>query len=206
MNSPAQFARAVCPHDCPDTCAIRVTVENGRAIKVAGDPDHPPTQGVLCTKVSRYADRVHHPERLTVPLKRVGRKGEGRFEPISWDEANRVMAERLTEIARRAPEAIVPYSYAGTMGLIQGESIAQRFFNKLGASRLERTICSAAGAAGLRYTYGASVGMHFEFFEESEVILIWGANPIASNLHFWTRAQEAKRRGARLIATLRAHA
>ncbi|MBO7801058.1 molybdopterin-containing oxidoreductase family protein [Burkholderia pseudomallei] len=200
MNSPAQFARAVCPHDCPDTCAIRVTVENGRAIKVAGDPDHPPTQGVLCTKVSRYADRVHHPERLTVPLKRVGRKGEGRFEPISWDEANRVMAERLTEIARRAPEAIVPYSYAGTMGLIQGESIAQRFFNKLGASRLERTICSAAGAAGLRYTYGASVGMHFEFFEESEVILIWGANPIASNLHFWTRAQEAKRRGARLIA------
>ncbi len=134
-----------------------------------------------------------------MPLKRIGRKGEGQFEPISWDEANRVVAERLAEIARRAPEAIVPYSYAGTMGLIQSESIAQRFFNKLGATRLERTICSAAGAAGLRYTYGASVGMHFEFFEESELILIWGANPIAS-LHFWTRAQEAKRRGARLIA------
>ncbi|AOK28646.1 MULTISPECIES: molybdopterin-containing oxidoreductase family protein [Burkholderia] len=200
MSAPIQIARAVCPHDCPDTCAMRVTVENGRAVKVTGDPDHAPTQGALCTKVSRYAERVHHPERLTVPLKRVGRKGEGRFEPISWEAANELAAERLSEIARRAPEAIVPYSYAGTMGLIQGESIAQRFFNVLGASLLERTICSAAGAAGLQYTYGASIGMHVEFYEESELILIWGANPIASNLHFWTRAQEAKRRGAQLIA------
>jgi anaerobic selenocysteine-containing dehydrogenase len=200
MNPPTEFARAVCPHDCPDTCAMRVTVENGRAIKVVGDPDHAPTQGVLCTKVSRYAERVHHPQRLTVPLKRVGRKGEGRFERISWDEAFTLAAARLSEIAQRAPEAILPYSYAGTMGLVQGDSIAQRFFHKLGASRLDRTICSAAGAAGLRYTYGASLGMLSEFFEESELILIWGSNPIASNLHFWTRAQEAKRRGARLVA------
>ncbi|WP_395070884.1 molybdopterin-dependent oxidoreductase [Paraburkholderia silvatlantica] len=200
MNAPAEFARAVCPHDCPDTCAMRVTVENGRAIKVSGDPDHPPTQGVLCTKVTRYAERVHHPKRLTQPMKRVGRKGEGRFEPISWDEAARIAAERLGEIARRAPEAILPYSYAGTMGLVQGDSIAQRFFHKLGASRLDRAICSAAGAAGLRYTFGSSLGMLTEYFAESEVILIWGANPIASNLHFWTRAQEAKRNGAKLIA------
>jgi anaerobic selenocysteine-containing dehydrogenase len=200
MNPPTEFARAVCPHDCPDTCAMRVTVENGRAIKVVGDPDHAPTQGVLCTKVSRYAERVHHPQRLTVPLKRVGRKGEGRFERISWDEAFTLAAARLSEIAQRAPEAILPYSYAGTMGLVQGDSIAQRFFHKLGASRLDRTICSAAGTAGLRYTYGASLGMLSEFFEESELILIWGSNPIASNLHFWTRAQEAKRRGARLVA------
>ena len=200
MNAPAEFARAVCPHDCPDTCAMRVTVENGRAIKVSGDPDHPPTQGVLCTKVTRYAERVHHPKRLTQPMKRVGRKGEGRFEPISWDEANRIAAERLGEIAQRAPEAILPYSYAGTMGLVQGDSIAQRFFHKLGASRLDRAICAAAGAAGLRYTFGSSLGMLTEYFAESEVILIWGANPIASNLHFWTRAQEAKRNGAKLIA------
>ncbi|KVH07857.1 molybdopterin oxidoreductase family protein [Burkholderia sp. BCCIQ04A] len=200
MNAATQVARAVCPHDCPDTCAMRVTVENGKAIKVTGDPDHPPTQGVLCTKVSRYADRVHHPDRLTVPLKRVGAKGEGRFMPISWSEAFDEIGRRLGEIAARAPEAIVPYSYAGTMGLVQGEGIAQRFFHKLGASRLERTICSAAGAAGLRYTYGGNVGMHLEYFEESELILIWGANPIASSLHFWTRAQEAKRRGARLVA------
>ncbi|MBU9549377.1 molybdopterin-containing oxidoreductase family protein [Burkholderia multivorans] len=200
MNAATHVARAVCPHDCPDTCAMRVTVENGRAIKVAGDPDHPPTQGVLCTKVSRYAERVHHPDRLTVPLKRIGAKGEGRFAPISWDEAFAEIGRRLGDIAARAPEAIVPYSYAGTMGLVQGEGIAQRFFHKIGASRLERTICAAAGAAGLRFTYGASVGMHLEHFEESELILIWGANPIASSLHFWTRAQEAKRRGARLVA------
>jgi anaerobic selenocysteine-containing dehydrogenase len=179
---------------------MRVTVNNGRAIKVVGDPDHPPTQGVLCTKVSRYTERVYHPNRLTKPMKRVGRRGEGRFEPISWDAAFDLAAARLGEIARRAPEAILPYSYAGTMGLVQGDSIAQRFFHKLGASQLDRTICAAAGAAGLKYTYGASIGMHTEFFAESEVILIWGANPIASNLHFWTRAQEAKRRGARLIA------
>lgn len=179
---------------------MRVTVENGKAIKVTGDPDHPPTQGVLCTKVSRYADRVHHPDRLTVPLKRVGAKGEGRFVPISWSEAFDEIGRRLGEIAARAPEAILPYSYAGTMGLVQGEGIAQRFFHKIGASQLERTICAAAGAAGLDYTYGGRLGMHLEHFEESELILIWGANPIASSLHFWTRAQEAKRRGARLVA------
>lgn len=200
MNARADFARAVCPHDCPDTCAMRVTVENGKAIKVSGDPDHAPTQGVLCTKVTRYAERVHHSKRLTQPMKRVGAKGEGRFEPITWDEACAIAAERLGEIAQRAPEAILPYSYAGTMGLVQGDSIAQRFFHKLGASRLDRAICAAAGAAGLRYTYGSSLGMLTEHFAESEVILIWGANPIASNLHFWTRAQEAKRNGAKLIA------
>jgi anaerobic selenocysteine-containing dehydrogenase len=200
MNAPTEFARAVCPHDCPDTCAMRVTVENGRAIKVTGDPDHPPTQGVLCTKVSRYADRVHHASRLTTPMKRVGKKGEGKFEPITWNEAFALAATKLSEIAARAPEAIVPYSYAGTMGLVQGDSIAQRFFHKLGASQLDRAICASAGAAGLKYTYGAGLGMLTEFFAESELILIWGANPIASNLHFWTRAQEAKRNGARLIA------
>ena len=200
MNAPLEFARAVCPHDCPDTCAMRVTVADGKVIKVAGDPDHPPTQGVLCTKVARYPERVHHAERLTTPLRRVGRKGEGRFEPIGWDEALSLAAGRLSEIVRREPQAVLPYSYAGTMGLVQGESIAQRFFHKLGASRLDRTICSAAGMAGLKYTYGAALGMHLEFFEESELILIWGANPIASSLHFWTRAQEAKRRGARLVA------
>ena len=200
MNAPTEFARAVCPHDCPDTCAMRVTVEGDRAIKVVADPDHAPTQGALCTKVSRYAERVHHPQRLTTPMRRVGRKGEGRFEPIGWEEALELAAKRLREIAGRVPQAILPYSYAGTMGLVQGDSIAQRFFHKLGASQLDRTICAAAGAAGLKYTYGASIGMLTEFFEESEVILIWGSNPIASNLHFWTRAQQAKRRGARLIA------
>lgn len=195
-----RLVQGVCPHDCPDTCALQVKVENGRAIKVSGDPNHGPTQGVLCTKVSRYPERTYHRGRLTTPMKRVGRKGEGRFEAIGWDEAFALAASRLKEISGRVPEAILPYSYAGTMGLIQGESIAARFFHSLGASRLDRTICSSAGAAGLKYTYGASIGMHLEFFEESKLILIWGSNPVTSSLHFWTRAQEAKRRGAKLIA------
>ena len=191
--------RAACPHDCPDTCAIRVTVQDGRAIKVQGDPDHPPTHGALCTKVSRYPERTYHPERILRPMKRVGPKGSGQFEPVGWDEALTDIAARLKSIAARDPQAIVPYSYAGTMGLLQGESIAARFFNKLGASLLDRTICSSAGGDALVATYGGKVGMHLEFFAESRLILIWGSNSIASNLHFWTFAQAAKRAGARLV-------
>ncbi|MCW7539036.1 molybdopterin oxidoreductase family protein [Aquabacterium sp. A7-Y] len=191
--------RAACPHDCPDTCAIRVTVEDGRAVKVQGDPDHPPTHGALCQKVSRYPERTYHPERLLQPLRRVGPKGSGRYEPVGWDEALDDIAARLSAIAERSPEAIVPYSYAGTMGLVQGESIAARFFNTLGASRLDRTICASAGGEALAATYGAKVGMHLEHFAESRLILIWGSNSIASNLHFWTLAQQAKRNGAKLV-------
>ena len=190
--------RGACPHDCPDTCALRVTVEGGRAVRVQGDPDHPPTAGVLCTKVSRYTERTYHPERLLHPLKRVGRKGEGRFERISWDEALATVAARLKAIAARDPQAIVPYSYAGTMGLLQGEAMAARFFHRLGASRLDRTICASAGGEALAATYGGKVGMHLRFFAQSKLIVIWGSNSIASNLHFWTLAQQAKRDGAKL--------
>ncbi|WP_197340230.1 molybdopterin-dependent oxidoreductase, partial [Ralstonia solanacearum] len=195
-----QVIRAACPHDCPDTCALLVTVEDGRAIRVQGDPDHPTTQGALCTKVNRYTERTYHPDRLLTPMKRVGAKGEGRFAPISWDEALDTIAARLGGIAAHNPQAILPYSYAGTMGLVQGESMAARFFHKLGASLLDRTICASAGATALRYTYGASLGMDIEHVQDARLILIWGGNPIASNLHFWTRAQEAKRRGATLVA------
>jgi anaerobic selenocysteine-containing dehydrogenase len=191
--------RAACPHDCPDTCAIRVTVQAGRAIKVQGDPDHPPTHGALCTKVSRYPERTYHPERVLQPLRRVGPKGSGQFEPVSWDVALGDIARRLQAIAARDPQAIVPYSYAGTMGLVQGEGMAARFFHRLGASLLDRTICSSAGGDALAATYGGKIGMHLEHFAESRLILIWGSNSIASNLHFWTFAQEAKRAGARLI-------
>ena len=150
--------RAACPHDCPDTCAIRVTVQDGRAVKVAGDPDHPPTHGALCTKVSRYPERTYHPERVLHPLRRVGPKGSGQFERVSWDAALGEIATRLQAIAARAPgsaQAILPYSYAGTMGLLQGESMDRRFFHKLGASQLDRTICSSAGGDALAATYGA---------------------------------------------------
>ena len=193
------LVRAACPHDCPDTCAIVVTVENGRAIKVQGDLDHPPTHGALCTKVSRYPERTYHAERVLHPMRRSGPKGSGQFVRVGWQQALDDIAARLSAIAARDPQAIVPYSYAGTMGLVQGESMAARFFNKLGASMLDRTICSSAGGEALAATYGGKVGMHLEFYAESRLILIWGSNSIASNLHFWTFAQAAKRAGAKLV-------
>lgn len=191
--------RGACPHDCPDTCALLTTVVDGVATKVQGNPQHRPTDGVLCTKVSRYTERTYHPERLTQPLRRAGPKGSGRYEPVSWDDALADIATRLEAIAARDPQAIVPYSYAGTMGLVQGEGMAARFFNKLGASLLDRTICSSAGTEALVQTLGGKVGMKVEFFAESKLILIWGSNSIASNLHFWKLAQLAKRNGAKLV-------
>ncbi|KQV47825.1 MULTISPECIES: molybdopterin-dependent oxidoreductase [unclassified Duganella] len=192
--------RATCPHDCPDTCALLVTVEDGVATEVKGDPDHPTTAGVLCTKVSRYTERTYSPDRLLYPMRRVGRKGEGRFERISWEQALDEIAARLQPLAATEPEAILPYSYAGTMGLVQGDSMSSRFFHKIGASLLDRTICATAGATGYKYTVGASIGTDIEQFQNAKLLIIWGGNPIASNLHFWTRAQEAKRNGAKLIA------
>ncbi|HSW27364.1 MAG TPA: molybdopterin-dependent oxidoreductase, partial [Burkholderiaceae bacterium] len=135
--SSQRVVRGACPHDCPDTCALRVTVADGRVVRVQGDPDHPPTHGALCNKVSRYAERTHSPERVLHPLKRVGPKGSGRFQRIGWDEALDTVATRLRAVAARDPQAIVPYSYAGTMGLVQGESMAARWANKLGASLLD---------------------------------------------------------------------
>jgi anaerobic selenocysteine-containing dehydrogenase len=199
-----EVVHAACPHDCPDTCAMLVTVrrESGRrvAIKVAGDPDHPTTRGSLCTKVSRYLERTYHPERVLHPLKRIGRKGEGKFVRVSWDEALDDIAARLARIAAIDPQRIVPYSYAGTMGLVQGESMAHRFFHKLGASLLDRTICATAGGEALIATLGTRTGPAMEAFADSKLIVFWGTNAIASNLHLWSFAQEAKRKGAKLIA------
>jgi len=199
-ESAVRSVHVTCPHDCPDTCAMRVTVQDGRVVRIQGDPAHASTQGVLCTKVSRYAERTYHAERLQYPLKRVGPKGRGEFIRVSWDEALSDIAARLKAIAARNPQAVLPYSYAGTMGLLQGEAMAARFFHKLGASLLDRTICSMAGGEALSATYGTKVGMHTRFFAESKLIVIWGSNSITSNLHFWTQAQEAKRRGAKLVA------
>ena len=175
-----------------------VSVRDGVATEVRGDPEHPTTAGALCAKVARYTERTYHPQRLLQPLRRVGAKGSGRFEPVSWDLALDQIAARLREIAARDPQAVLPYSYAGTMGLVQGESMAARFFHKLGASLLDRTICAAAGAAGLRSVLGALRGMDVEQFAHSRLIVIWGSNSITSNLHFWSLAQQAKRAGAKL--------
>jgi anaerobic selenocysteine-containing dehydrogenase len=199
-STPERTVHAACPHDCPDTCAMQVTVDGQRIVKIHGDPLHPPTHGALCTKVSRYAERSDHAERVLQPLRRVGPKGAGQFEPVSWEVALDEIAARLQAIAGRNPEAILPYSYAGTMGMVQGEAMAARFFNRLGASRLDRTICSSAGGEALVQTYGGKLGMHLEHFAQAKLILIWGSHSIASNLPFWTFAQAAKRAGAKLIA------
>ncbi|RZL35735.1 MAG: molybdopterin oxidoreductase family protein [Rubrivivax sp.] len=187
-----------CPHDCPDTCAMQVTVENERVIKVQGRADHPNTHGALCTKVSRYPERTYHPERVLHPLKRVSKKTEApAFVQVTWGQAIADIAARLKAIPD--PQTIQPYSYAGTMGLIQGEAMAGRLWNALGAARLDRTICASAGGAGLAATYGHKLGMHTRHFAGAKLIIIWGSNSIASNLHFWTYANQAKREGAKLV-------
>ena len=191
--------RGACPHDCPDTCALITTVADGTAIKVQGNPEHAHTDGVLCAKVSKYTERTYHAGRVLQPLKRSGPKGSGQFTPVSWDEALGDIAQRLHHIAQHNPEAILPYSYAGTMGLVQSESMDRRFFHQLGASLRDRTICASAGSEALTHTYGGKLGMRVEFFAESQLILIWGSNSIASNLHFWRYAQVAKRNGAKLV-------
>ena len=195
-----RIVRGACPHDCPDTCALAVTVEDGVAVKVEGAKDHPFTAGTLCTKVSRYLERTYSKDRVLFPQKRIGPKGRGEFERISWDEALGTIAERFRAIEAEDPQGILPYDYAGTMGYVQWHSMGRRFFNRLGASRLERTICSAAGKAGAQITLGGSLGMDPERIDEARLILVWGSNPVVSNLHMWSRAQEAKRRGAKLIA------
>src|SRR5260370_18970651 len=156
--------RAVCPHDCPDTCGMVVTVESGRATSLRGDKDHPFTQGYLCQKVARYLDRVYHPDRLKWPLLRTGPKGSAQFRRIGWDEAIVRIAGPFGEIAASAdgPQAILPYSYAGTMGKLQGSSLDRRFFHRLGASLLDPTICATAGAAGCDVPFGTRAAFHPE--------------------------------------------
>jgi anaerobic selenocysteine-containing dehydrogenase len=177
-----------------------VTVENGVATDIRGDPDMPFTEGTLCTKVAYYLERTYAPDRLLYPQRRVGKKGEGKFRRITWDEALDEIAARLKALAAEDPETILPCSYAGTMGMVQYMSMDRRFFHKLGASLLDRTLCSSAGKAGLKATLGGSVGMDPERFDEARLILLWGANPVVSNLHLWSRVQAAKRRGAKIVA------
>jgi anaerobic selenocysteine-containing dehydrogenase len=198
--SPRRRLKVVCPHDCPDTCVMTVDVEGERAVAIGGDPDHRFTQGFLCVKVNRYLDRVYSPERILHPLRRVGRKGEGRFERISWDQALDEVAARLRSAkGAHGPQSILPYSYAGNMGMLSFGSMDRRFFHALGASRLERTICSSAGAAGYKATVGRSIGFDPEAIVHARLILAWGANIVSSNVHLWPLVEEARRRGAKLV-------
>ena len=191
---------SVCALDCPDCCAIVVETDNGRAVRLQGDPAHPVTQGFLCAKVARYLEREYHPQRLLHPLRRAGAKGEAQFERISWDAALDEIAIRLRRAAEEhGPESIIPYSYGGTLGFLQGGSMDRRFFHRLGASRLDRTICASAGGAGLMEAYGRRMGTPPEDFVHARYIIAWGANILSTNVHLWPFIVEARRRGARFV-------
>jgi anaerobic selenocysteine-containing dehydrogenase len=193
--------RGVCHHDCPDACAWLTTVENGKVVRFEGDPGHPITRGELCGKMTGYpTDVVFNPDRLLHPLRRVGPKGEGRFERASWDEALDEVAARLKKvIAEHGPTAVLPYSFAGTEGLIQREALGGRFFARLGASRLERNICGDAAHEGVTATIGTSTGMLPADVAHSRFILIWGANPAVMNSHLWRIVLEARGKGAKVV-------
>jgi anaerobic selenocysteine-containing dehydrogenase len=217
-----QVVHAACPHDCPDACGVLITVEDGRATKIQGDPAHPVTQGFLCAKVTKYLDRVYSPERVLYPLRRIGPKGyadksvratrSGRagtpfspkslqnFERISWDEALDEIAKRLKSVAAEfGSEAILPFSYGGTLGKLGYGSMDRRFFHRLGASQLHRNICAEAGAAGVKSVYGVNIGTDPEQFRHSKYIIAWAANIHGNNVHLWPFIEEARREGAKLV-------
>ncbi|HEY8346628.1 MAG TPA: molybdopterin oxidoreductase family protein [Symbiobacteriaceae bacterium] len=199
-NPDVTVRRAVCPHDCWDTCSMLVHVKDGRVVRVTGDPDHPVTRGFLCVKGNHYPERIYSADRVLYPMRRTGPKGSGRFERISWDEALSTIARRLEEIRSRwGAEAILPYSYAGTIGVLQYGSMDRRFFHKLGASRLARTICSSAGTAAMLSVMGTRQGPDPEDMVHARLIVVWGLNVISSNPHQWPIIQEARRRGAKLV-------
>ena len=202
MTVPLRTVKAVCPHDCPDTCSMAVTVDAaGRAVSLRGDPDHPFTKGFLCAKVNRYLDRVYHPERLMHPLKRVGPKGKGEFERVSWGAAIAEIAANFKRVAAgpHGPEAILPYSYAGTMGKLQYASLDRRLFGLLGASHLGRTICATAGIAGSAVTLRGRAAVDPEAVVDARVIVNWGSNTSVTNVHLWVVMNEARKRGATIV-------
>src|SRR5579872_2095471 len=217
-----RVVHAACPHDCPDACGVLITVQDGRATKIQGDPSHPITRGFLCAKVAKYLDRVYSPDRVLYPMKRIVPKGRltrpqsfapaGRpgtavptqpdeaFRRISWDEALSEIASRFKEVAAEfGSEAILPYSYGGTLGVLNGASMDRRFFHRLGASQLDRTICSAAGEAGLKSVLGVKLGTEPEQFVHSKYIIAWAANIHGTNVHLWPFVEEARRKGAKLV-------
>jgi len=212
-----QVVHAACPHDCPDACGVLITVQDGRATKIQGDPEHPVTRGFLCAKVAKYLDRVYSPDRVLYPMRRVAAKGPtagaaGRgsratpagstqvWQRISWDEALDEISSRFRGVARDfGSESILPYSFGGTLGALNGGSMDRRFFHRLGASQLDRTICSKAGETGLESVYGVKLGTEPEQFKHSKYIIAWAANIHGNNVHLWPFIAEARRNGAKLV-------
>src|ERR1700761_2380000 len=211
QSRPMRVVHAVCSHDCPDSCGVLVTVDEltGRAVKVQGDPSHPVTRGFLCGKVAKYLDRVYSPDRLLYPMRRKkgvpkgplpqGREAEA-FERITWNEALDEVAAKLTKIAAEfGPESVLPYSYAGTIGQLGYGSMDRRFFHRLGASQLARTICAEAGGTALKSVYGVKLGTVPQDFVHAGLVIAWGANIHGNNVHLWPFIEEARRKGARLV-------
>jgi anaerobic selenocysteine-containing dehydrogenase len=189
-----------CPHDCPDTCSMVVTVEGERITKVRGNPDHPFTRGGLCVKVTDFPNHLYSDDRVTTPLRRIGAKGDAEFEPISWDEALDEIATRFADVIdRHGPEAILPYSYLGNMGILNGLTVGDRFFNALGASVSERTFCDGGGISAYLMTLGPTAAVDPESLVHSRYIVIWACNVLSNNLHLWPFIEEAQRRGAKVV-------
>ncbi|MDY7223404.1 molybdopterin-dependent oxidoreductase [Halalkalibacterium halodurans] len=193
--------KSVCPHNCPDTCGLIITTKNDQVISLHGDPQHPVTGGAICGKVRQhYREKVHGSHRVLTPLIRTGEKGSGAFKPISWERALSIIVDRFEAIIASAnPTAILPYSYSGTIGIIQNGSMDRRFFHRLGAATLERTICAAAGTEAFRYTMGASVGLQPEETRFANLVIVWGSNLVVTNVHQWLYILEARKRGAKVI-------
>src|SRR5436305_4867670 len=194
------LVRGACPHDCPDTCAVVTEVADGRAVGFRGDPEHPVTRGWLCAKVRPYLDHVYHPDRLTHPLRRVGPKGGGQWQRITWAEALNEIAERWRAIiAKYGAEAILPYSYSGTLGLVQMTVSSARLWNRLGASQLERSICGAAAEKAVEYTLGSRWSQPYADVVHSKLVILWGHNPVSTAPHFLPFLQQARRNGCEVV-------
>lgn len=195
-----EIRKSVCPHDCPDTCALSVELEEGKILRITGDSEHPITRGVICEKARYYPERVYGKDRVLYPMKRSGPKGSGKFQRISWEEALEEISSRWKLLIKEhGAECILPYSYAGTEGIINKASMDRRFFSRLGTSRLERTICSAAGRLGYQLAYGEVKGVNPLFTEEARLIIFWGINALETNLHQAIFAAQARKKGAKIV-------
>ncbi|WP_260286557.1 molybdopterin oxidoreductase family protein [Peribacillus aracenensis] len=200
INQPDGVFPSVCSLDCPDQCGLLLHKKDGKIIKVQGDPDHPVTKGNICNKVRNMTARLYDPNRLKQPLKRIGPKGEGNFAPISWEEAIDTITSKWKDlIEMHGPESILPYSFYGNMGNLSAEGMDRRFFHKLGASMLERSICNAAGSVGYNYTMGGSFGVDPEETIHAKLFIMWGINAVSTNMHQVTLAQQARKNGAKVV-------
>jgi anaerobic selenocysteine-containing dehydrogenase len=196
-----KIVKGACYHDCPDRCSWHVTTVNGKVTDFKASQDNPFTAGKLCDKMVNFPqDVTYHPDRILTPLKRIGQKGEAQFERVSWKQAITEVADKLkTIVNQKGGEAILPYSFGGNQGMVQGDGISKRFFARIGASRLERTICGDPAVEGVLATNGQTTGVLPEDIVHGRFIILWGTNPVQSNQHLWPFIEKAKSNGAKIV-------